>query len=79
MSGTKELPALTVGKVRRRGREEADASGGRRLCGAGTRGEGPHDESGEKKGELGERRLGEKQVDIAFSENTEVREVTLSE
>ena len=75
ISGTKELPELMVGKVRRRGRDEAEARGGRRVCCAGTRGDGPQDESGEKKGDVGERMSGEKQDVMAFSE----KEVTLSE
>lgn len=68
-----------AGKVRRRGREEAEARGGRRVCCAGIRGDGPHEESGEKKGEVGERMSGEKQDVMAFSEKHDVNEVTLSE
>lgn len=79
MSGTKALPALMVGKVLRRGREDAEARGGRRVCCAGLSGEGPQEESGEKKGEVGERRSGEKQLVMAFSEKQDVSEVTLSE
>ena len=79
MSGTKGLLPLMVGNVRRLGRDAAEASGGRRVCGCvGIRGEGPHEESGEKKGEVGERRSGEKQVVVAISEKHDVRDVTLS-
>ena len=79
MSGTKALPALMVGKVLRRGREDAEARGGRRFCCPGLSGEGPQEESGEKKGEVGERMSGEKQPVMAFSEKQDVSEVTLSE
>ena len=75
ISGTNELPELMVGKVRRRGRDGADARGGRRVCCEGIRGDGPQDESGEKKGDVGERMSGEKQDVMVFSE----KEVTLSE
>lgn len=75
ISGTNELPELMVGKVRRRGRDGAEARGGRRVCCDGIRGDGPQDESGEKKGDVGERISGEKQEVMACSE----KEVTLSE
>lgn len=79
ISGTKALLPLMVGKVRRRGREAAEASGGRRVCcWVGIRGEGPQEVSGEKKGELGERMSGEKQDVVAISEKQDVRDVTLS-
>ena len=79
MSGTKPLPALMVGKVRRRGRDAADARGGRRVCCAGMRGDGPEEVSGEKKGEVGEWMSGEKHDVVAISEKHDVSDVTLSE
>ena len=65
--------------MRRRGREAAEASDGRRVGGAvGIRGEGPQEESGEKKGEVGDRMSGEKQDVVAISEKQDVNDVTLS-
>ena len=61
-------PAPVAGKVCRRGREAALASGGRRLCCEGINGLGPQLESGEKNGDVGLRISGEKDVLTVVSE-----------
>lgn len=63
-----KAPAPIAGKVCRRGREAALASGGSRLCCAGMRGLGPQLESGEKNGEVGLLRSGENEVLMVVSE-----------
>lgn len=64
----RNAPAPMAGKVCRRGREAALARGGSRLCCEVISGLGPQLESGEKKGEVGLRRSGEKVVLTVVSE-----------
>ena len=63
-----KAPAPVAGKVWRRGREAALASGGKRLCCEGIIGLGPQLESGEKNGEVGLLISGEKDVLTVVSE-----------
>lgn len=61
-------PAPTAGKVCRRGRDAALASGGRRLCCDEISGLGPQLELGEKNGDVGLWISGENEVLTVVSE-----------
>ena len=80
-AGTKPWPSPIFGNVCLRGRDAALAKGGKRGCCDGMQGLGPQLVSGEKKGDVGERRPPSVKVEepTVLSERQLARDVALSE